>query len=537
MDKFIFRLFIYIHVEKSLLKCVKHFTFVPKSITMRKKYEEIYNSDKLSVLEDEAGKSRIMNLRCPIYQTNFLTDAKQILNKGTYRAIKFIVKKIQDERIMLESYINNKETLRITIPREEILRWYPDEHAHRELKAAAEWLNNTDVNYETPTGWVKAKLVGEVNYNLNTGMTIYITPGVLPLYYVVGSKFTMLDFAVTMSIQNKSATFFYDKCCKWRSYGIFSYTPSDLSEALNVDLPTDLIKRRYISPADKEIKNLFQDGLIDFYFDAYEIRSGKGRGGKIDKFVFRIHDCIPGTAKDFTEQAHMRTYIIETIKKTVPSMTSDSIFNQLKELSRTELKDLYHEMKIFKEEVLQMKIKDAIGILWFKLRNRYNINPNGSKRLTKNIQNEYPKYKKISEEIHAISDDSSSTLNESYSKDEYTEQITSQRPEWYKFWEDVVAYIIENKKCDGNPLTENEKEMYNYLLHDEDKIAVQYDGESLTLTIEYSIYVNYIARPYQPLFYGLNEMLINSSKMYFPNLKKITFITSANGKDYEFPYK
>lgn len=501
---------------------------------MKKKYEEVYNSEKLSVLEDEAGKSRIMNLRCPIYQTNFLTDAKQILNKGTYRAIKFIVKKIQDERIMLESYINNKETLMINISREDILRWYPDEHSHRELKAAAEWLNNTNVNYETPTGWVKAKLVGEVNYNINNGMTIYITPGVLPLYYVVGSKFTMLDFAVTMSIQNKPATFFYDKCCKWRAYGVFSYSPEELAESLNVNMTTNLLKNRYILPADRELKSLFKDGLIDFYFDAYEIRSGKGRGGKVDKFVFRIHDCIPGTAKDYTEQAHMRTYIIETIKKTVPSMVTNDIFNQLKQLKRTELKDLYHEMKIFKEEVQNMKIKDARGILWFKLRNRYNINPNGKKRLKKNIQNEYPNYKLISDEINTINPESSKSYDESYSMTEYTESAPT-KPEWYKYWEDLISYILENKKCEGNSLSDKEKEIYNYLLRDEDKISVDYDGNGvLTITFEYSIYTNYIARPYQPLFYGLSDIIIKAAKMYFPGIQDVFFATSVNGKDYRF---
>ena len=105
---------------------------------MKKNYEEIFTSEKITVLSNKKNDSRIMNLTCPIYQTNFLTDAKQILNKGTYRAIKFIVKQIQDERIMLESYIKNNETLKINISREDILRWYPDEHAHRELKAAAE---------------------------------------------------------------------------------------------------------------------------------------------------------------------------------------------------------------------------------------------------------------------------------------------------------------------------------------------------------------------------------------------------------------
>lgn len=79
----------------------------------------------------------------------------------------------------------------------------------------------------------------------------------------------------------------------------------------------------------------------------------------------------------------------------MPSLVSDDIFRQLRELSRTELKDLCSEMTIFKKELQENKIRDARGILWFKLRNRYNINPNGSERLKKNPQNEYPKYKKL----------------------------------------------------------------------------------------------------------------------------------------------
>lgn len=94
----------------------------------------------------------------------------------------------------------------------------------------------------------------------------------------------------------------------------FSYTPLELAEAINVSPVTNLLKTRYILSADREMKKLFQEGLIDFYFDTYELRSGKGRGGKLDKFIFRIQDCLPGTEKDYQEQAHMRTFIIETIK-------------------------------------------------------------------------------------------------------------------------------------------------------------------------------------------------------------------------------
>lgn len=494
---------------------------------MRKNYEEIFTSEKITVLSNKKNDSRIMNLTCPIYQTNFLTDAKQILNKGTYRAIKFIVKQIQDERIMLESYIKNNETLKINISREDILRWYPDEHAHRELKAAAEWLNNTDVKYETPTGWVMAKLVGEVSYDINTGMTIYITPGVLPLYYVVNKHFTMLDFAVTMSIQDKATQFFYDKCCKWRSAGIFTYTPVELAEAINVSPITNLLKTRYILSADREMKKLFQEGLIDFYFDTYEIRSGKGRGGKLDKFIFRIHDCLPGSEKDIQEQARMRTYIIETIKSTVPSLVSDDIFRQLRELSRTELKDLCSEMTIFKKELQENKIRDARGILWFKLRNRYNINPNGSERLKKNPQNEYPKYKKISEEVQAKLQDEVRTKEE-----EYTQTVLpfeEDKPTWWKYWTDTINDIVDNYQVNDRKINESEKETLLYMFNEKDKFSPQYDGENLIIHIEQNIYKNYVCQPFSPLFECLHKAIVNSVFKFFPSIRKLSYSVDGYG--------
>lgn len=494
----------------------------------KKTYEEIFSSEKLTVLSNKKNDTRIMNLTCPIYQTNFLTDAKQILNKGTYRAIKFIVKQIQDEKIMLESYIKNNETLKINISREEILQWYPDKHAHRELKAAAEWLNSTDVKYETPTGWTIAKLVGEVSYDINSGMTIYITPGVLPLYYVVNKHFTMLDFAVTMSIQDKATAFFYDKCCKWRSAGIFTYTPTELAEAINVSPITNLLKTRYILSADREMKKLFQEGLIDFYFDTYELRSGKGRGGKLDKFIFRIQDCLPGSEKDYQEQARMRTYIIEAIKSTVPSLGTDDIFRQLKELSRTELKDLCSEMSIFKNDLQENKIRDARGILWFKLRNRYNINPNGTERLTKNPQNEYPKYKKISEEIRAKSQDEVSTKEEQYTQTEL--QFDDEKPTWWSYWSDTIDYIITNYRVDNREINELEKRTLSYMLHEEDKFSPQYDGEELRIQIEPNIYKNYVAQPFSPLYEGLHEAIVNGVFLFFPNIKKLSYAVAGYGK-------
>lgn len=273
------------------------------------------------------------------------------------------------------------------------------------------------------------------------------------------------------------------------------------------------------------MKKLFQEGLIDFYFDTYELRSGKGRGGKLDKFIFRIQDCLPGSEKDYQEQAHMRTSIIETIKATVPSLVSDDIFRQLKELSRTELKDLYGEMSIFKKELQENKIRDARGILWFKLRNRYNINPNGTERLKKNPQNEYPKYKKISEEIQVKSQDEAATKEERYTQAELP--FADDKPTWWLYWSDAINDIISNYRVGDRDINENEKRTLLYMFNEKDKFLPNYNGEELRIQIDPNIYKNYVAQPFSPLYEGLHKAIVNSVFKFFPNIKKLSYAVSG----------
>ena len=486
---------------------------------------EIFSSDKMDVFYDPKTKNQIIDLKYPIYQTNFLTDAREILSKGVYRAVKFIVKKIQDDQLNLKTFINNNEGICLTIPHSEIVKWYPDKHSHRELKAAAHWLNNTTVNYETPTGWVIAKLVGEVSYDKDKGMKIYITPGVLPLYNVVESKFTLLDFSASMSIRNKAATFFYDKCCKWRNYGFFSYTPEELNELLNIDAEPNKLRSRYILTADKECKELYYEGIIDFYFDSYEVRSGQGRGGKVDLFAFRIYTSVPTSAKAQREAAEKRTYIIEAIKKAAPSLTSDDMFQQLNDLSRDELHDLYREIVRFEEDMSGNKIKDPRGILWYKLRNRYNINPNGKTRLTKNPHYEYPKYKKLSEEMKAKNPDEVQTEREMDSRTDMELPDGRTLPGWWDHWTDAINYLVQNYKVDGNDICQNDKDTLSYMLNEEDKFYPCFDDNKseLTIRIEANIYKNYVCRPCQPLFQNLHASLVESVFMYFPELKTLTY--------------
>lgn len=498
-----------------------------------KNKEQILHTDKITVYQDKKLNMRFVNLNIPLYQTNFITDAQSILSKSVYRTIKLIIKKIQDSQIDITNYIRNQEALRLYISRQEIIQWYPDNNASRELNTATEWLNNTSVKYQTPTQWVNAKLIGEANFSEERGLNIYITPSVLPLYNVVGSNFTLLDFAVAMNIQNKAATFFYDKCCKWRSVGIFSFTPDELQKALNVSTNSTRIRTRYIKPADEEIKKLFRKGTIDFYFDSYEIRSGKGRGGKVDKFVFRIHDCLPGSKKDESQKLYMRGFIMNTIKELAPNIMSDNILQQLKELSREELKDLYNDISYLKKEISSGKIRDIKGVIWMNLRNKYNININGDRRLKKNANYSYPKYTRIGEELIINDlDENDMTKEIEASEDIYLNEDNS-RQIWWQNWLSTIIYVENNIATEDIMLSNKEKEVIRSLFNAQGNIVPIFDGSKLTINFQEDIFRNYIYKPVLPFIKGLKEILQDAVYTYFPSLQALEYsYTDHNGEEY-----
>lgn len=496
--------------------------------------EELLQTENLLIYKDKKTNTREVNLNVPLYQTNFLTEAQQILSKSVYRTIKFIVKKIQDERFKLQDYVKNLETLKVYIPPKELEEWYPDAYNRsRDLDYATKWLNNTSVRYETPGGWTNAKLIGEAIYDDEKGLNIFITPSAIPLYNIAGKNFTLLDFAVAMNLQSKSAAFFYDKCCKWRSSGVFSYVPEALEEALNISATASRIKTRYLIPSELELKKLYLRGTIDFYVDIFEQRGGKGRGGKLEKFVFRIHSSIPGSDKDTFEQISMRTQILNNIKSLVPDIISNNIATQLREMSREELKDLCIDLDFIKSEVEKGKIKDLKGVVWMNLRNKYNININGDTRLQKNANYSYPKYKRVGiciEELIKEEGEENLSIKDTISeikslKEEYPDPTELNK----KYWELAVDHVLKYMEYNGMPISDSEKESIKSLLLSEN-ITTEYDGNTLSIIFKPDIFKLYIYEPYNPVYESLKKVLRDAVYTYYPNIKVLNYVSNSTPK-------
>ncbi len=485
-------------------------------------------SGNIEISYHKKTNTQTLSIKSPLYQTNILTEARAILSRGVYRTVKFIVKYIQDMKYKLDEMEANKEDLEILIPQKMIKEWYKDEHRHRELKAAAAWLSNTSVEYKVgDRGWGFAGLVSRINYDPNLGLEVKIDTAVLPLYNVSREKnFTLLDFTASLNIQSRPATFFYDKCCKWRNAGIFSYTPEELCVALGIQKNVTKLRTRYILPAEEEIAKLFQESKVDFYFESFMVRSESGKGGSVEKFVFRIFRCFPNSSMDKAQRASQKEEILAIIKRTVLSMYHEGLVHQLDELSRYELFDLWKDMLKFQQNVSKNKIDDIRGFLWILLRNYYSIDPKGDVRFHNLKDSSYPKYKKIAPDYLEI-------VGKEVIK-EYEQEFTQRQVEstdWYKYWNDVVNHICNNYNPEDHVLTDNERLLVSAIFNDPGNVIPDYDGSVLNIKFKDSVYkFNFSDEAWAPWLTGLKDMLKQSIFAYFPNIEKLTF-TLYSGKN------
>lgn len=327
----------------------------------------------------EKTKGLTIHLKSPLKQTNFLTEARQYLSPQVYRAIKFIVNKVMVMGLDLQKYIEREETLKLVIPISEIKKEYPTNQYDRDITSAVKWLNETNVHYNTPTGYVFTHLIGEAAFNKKIGMTVYINPGALQLYHVQTTEFTLLDFRASMVIKNKPAQFFYDKCCMWRARRKFEYTPDELREKLNSSYDNSRLKERIILDAEQELKSMYNQGTIDVYFDLEEIREGRGRGGTLKKWIFRVRSTATSDdTQNIIDSLNYRKEIVGSLQNFLPA-SLQNISSQLENFSCDRLIDLKERIQYFIEtEIPSGKIRDHYSYVFIFLRDEFGINPNVS---------------------------------------------------------------------------------------------------------------------------------------------------------------
>jgi plasmid replication initiation protein len=213
---------------------------------------------------------------------DYTTTEKRLIYLSLIEVMKTVQNGIDDDFF--------KRELSLFIPENQLKKSDEHDHRFRDYRKAVVSLRKKDFSIDAPEGgWTETGFVNGGQYIKGKGLEVSISKYVLPYLYELTRRFTVLDATVVMTLTSKFSQRLYEWCCQWRSVGQFEYNPDSLKEVLCVKLPVAQLKRDVIEVAQTELLKMYEDGISDLFFTYTEERSGRGRGGSVKRWIFKIH--------------------------------------------------------------------------------------------------------------------------------------------------------------------------------------------------------------------------------------------------------
>jgi len=213
---------------------------------------------------------------------DYTTTEKRLVYLSLVEVMKIVQQGITDDFFDRE--------LVLFIPENQLKKADEHDHRFRDYRKAIVNLRKKDFSIDAPNGgWIETGFVNGGQFIKGKGIEIKVSSYVLPYLHELTKRFTVLDATVVMTLASKFSQRFYEWCCQWRSVGQFDFTPDVLRDLLMVKTKTGDLKIHVLEVAKAELMKMYEDGISDLYFTYSEERGGRGRGGSVKKWTFKIH--------------------------------------------------------------------------------------------------------------------------------------------------------------------------------------------------------------------------------------------------------
>ena len=254
-----------------------------------------------------------------VQQANRLSDEKDNLEKLERKAL------VQVFRVLLEKYpaietedgtivhaydLTNVKNEVVTLSEERLAECLGVQHKspkkHTEsIKNALRSLSHKacEIPPEKNGGkWLAVNWINYAEHNPETNQfEVEVSKKVVPYLLNLTRNFTQYDAYKIFNLHNKYSMRFYEKCCQFKKYGYFYMTEEEIRDSFGVykvEPGTDKrIKPMYtqshqfvknvIELPQKELKEKFEKGLCDFYFEYIATKYAMGKSHPI-KWYFSI---------------------------------------------------------------------------------------------------------------------------------------------------------------------------------------------------------------------------------------------------------
>ena len=231
-----------------------------------------------------------MDTSITIAQDNALTNSKQpfsVIEKRCLYQVIYEVRKTHIDTSTGEKDLFENMYIRMSASS---LQRLGDEvqDVYRALKT----LRKKDIEIETDNEWVLTSWILEAKHNKKKGTyEVLVSREIMPYLVELAKNFTAYDLTVAIALKSTYSQRFYELCNQYknRNNRTFFLSVKQMREMFNLEKKYQNgndFKKRVLDIAQKELKDLYDQGQCDLYFE-YVPKEKEGR--KVLSYFFFIH--------------------------------------------------------------------------------------------------------------------------------------------------------------------------------------------------------------------------------------------------------
>ena len=231
------------------------------------------------------------NETCLIAQRNVLTRSRQrftVIEKRCLYGVIYEVRKTYVDVPNSEG-IKTYQDMYVTFTPDR-LRKFGDEV--KDVYAALKKLRNREIEINTEDEWVATSWILKAKHDKKKDLyTVLVSSEIIPCFVELAKDFTVYDLTVAIALNSTYSQRFYEICNQYKNRvnHTFFLTVDEMKDMFGLSgkyQNGNMFKTRVIDTAQKELKDLFDQGQCDLWFD-YKPKDKEGR--KVLSYHFHVH--------------------------------------------------------------------------------------------------------------------------------------------------------------------------------------------------------------------------------------------------------
>ncbi len=221
-----------------------------------------------------------------IAQDNRLTTSRYELTLIEKRIFYYIIKEVRNKYTTGQRDLFDDLILNIKVS--DLCKEVNQEENKKETRKALEKFRSRNFTYanEVDDDWLTC---GFINYaHIKKGIAeIQVSHKLMPFLVELSSQYTAYSLHVAMSLKSKWSQRMYELCQKWQGTDGFRITVDELRRSFMLEEKYDryaLLNERVLQVAKRELKELYNLGQCDVYFEFTEERKGR----KVETLRFKL---------------------------------------------------------------------------------------------------------------------------------------------------------------------------------------------------------------------------------------------------------